>query len=120
MEAALDAAARAAKPDGGVVLLSPACASFDQFRSFEHRGDVFRDLVTGPIVEGDGLMVSRAETTAFARWWWTVDKTLLFALLALIAWAWCCRSPHRRPSPSATATARITSSSATSSSRCRR
>ena len=30
-------------------------------------------------------MVSRAETTAFARWWWTIDKTLLFALLALIA-----------------------------------
>jgi UDP-N-acetylmuramoylalanine--D-glutamate ligase len=28
-----------------VVLLSPACASFDQFRDFEHRGDVFRELV---------------------------------------------------------------------------
>jgi UDP-N-acetylmuramoylalanine--D-glutamate ligase len=28
-----------------VVLLSPACASFDQFRDFEHRGDVFRALV---------------------------------------------------------------------------
>ncbi|HTO41105.1 MAG TPA: UDP-N-acetylmuramoyl-L-alanine--D-glutamate ligase [Rhizomicrobium sp.] len=27
-----------------VVLLSPACASFDQFRDFEHRGDVFRAL----------------------------------------------------------------------------
>ncbi len=30
---------------GEVVLLSPACASFDQFYSFEQRGDVFRDLV---------------------------------------------------------------------------
>ena len=34
------------KPDA-VVLLSPACASFDQFNSFEHRGDVFCELVEG-------------------------------------------------------------------------
>jgi UDP-N-acetylmuramoylalanine--D-glutamate ligase len=45
LEAALDAAATAAATEGGVVLLSPACASFDQFRSFEHRGDTFRALV---------------------------------------------------------------------------
>ncbi len=30
---------------GGVVLFSPACSSFDQFQSFEHRGNVFTDLV---------------------------------------------------------------------------
>jgi len=29
------------------VLLSPACASFDQYRSFEHRGDRFRELCLG-------------------------------------------------------------------------
>jgi UDP-N-acetylmuramoylalanine--D-glutamate ligase len=39
------AAARAAARPGDVVLLSPACASFDQFRDFEARGDHYRNLV---------------------------------------------------------------------------
>jgi len=39
------ATARAAAEPGDVVLLSPACASFDQFRDFEARGDAFRGLV---------------------------------------------------------------------------
>jgi UDP-N-acetylmuramoylalanine--D-glutamate ligase len=46
LEGAVRAAASAAHP-GEVVLLSPACASFDQFRDFEERGDTFRRLVGG-------------------------------------------------------------------------
>ena len=30
---------------GEVVLLAPACSSFDQFENYEHRGQVFKDLV---------------------------------------------------------------------------
>ncbi len=51
LERALAAAARDAASDTreAVVLLSPACASFDQFQNFEKRGDAFRDLVRGLI-----------------------------------------------------------------------
>jgi len=48
IDRAVEASARDAEASGlkePVVLLSPACASFDQFRNFEIRGDHFRELV---------------------------------------------------------------------------
>ena len=44
LERAVDTAAHAARA-GDVVLLAPACASFDQFQNYEHRGRVFKELV---------------------------------------------------------------------------
>lgn len=44
MEDALDEAIAMASP-GDEVVLSPACSSFDEFESFEHRGKVFKQLV---------------------------------------------------------------------------
>jgi UDP-N-acetylmuramoylalanine--D-glutamate ligase len=44
LHAAYEDAQKSAVPEP-VVLLSPACASFDQFRDFEHRGDMFREMV---------------------------------------------------------------------------
>jgi UDP-N-acetylmuramoylalanine--D-glutamate ligase len=45
MEKAVPRGAQLAQEKGAnVVLLSPACASFDQYQSFEHRGDHFREL----------------------------------------------------------------------------
>jgi len=40
----IETARQLAQP-GDVVLLSPACASYDQFRDFEERGEEFRRLV---------------------------------------------------------------------------
>lgn len=44
VKTAMDGAVR-----GDVVLLSPACSSFDQFKDFEHRGKVFKQLVNARI-----------------------------------------------------------------------
>jgi UDP-N-acetylmuramoylalanine--D-glutamate ligase len=44
LESAVDSAFHAAH-SGDTVLLAPACASFDQFQNYEHRGRVFKELV---------------------------------------------------------------------------
>ena len=46
LDAAVKTAAAAAH-SGDVVLLAPACSSFDQFENYEHRGRVFKELVQG-------------------------------------------------------------------------
>ena len=44
LDSAVQRASASAQP-GDIVLLAPACASFDQFRNYEHRGKVFKELV---------------------------------------------------------------------------
>jgi len=46
LESAVERAAQLARP-GEVVLLSPACASLDMFRDYQHRGEVFAQAVRG-------------------------------------------------------------------------
>jgi UDP-N-acetylmuramoylalanine--D-glutamate ligase len=52
LEATLEAAQLAAP--GDVVLLSPACSSFDMFRNYQHRGEVFREAVSAVRRTSDG------------------------------------------------------------------
>src|SRR5258708_12163725 len=54
LESAVHQAFDSAVP-GDVVLLAPACASFDQFENYEHRGRVFKQLVHSlvPVTLGD-------------------------------------------------------------------
>ena len=39
--------ANATAQSGDIVLLAPACASFDQFKNYEHRGQMFKEIVRG-------------------------------------------------------------------------
>ena len=65
-----------------MVLLSPACASYDQFKDFEQRGDAFRALVcqAAEDCEGRVMSISRADKGGFANWWFTVDKVALICM----------------------------------------
>ena len=52
MEEAVNVAAALARP-GDAVVLSPACSSFDMFRDYAHRADVFRAAVRERVAEGE-------------------------------------------------------------------
>ena len=66
LERAVESASKAARP-GDVVLLAPACASFDQFLDYEHRGRVFKDLVRQLEQRGAGAPAARSTPTASGR-----------------------------------------------------
>jgi UDP-N-acetylmuramoylalanine--D-glutamate ligase len=66
LEHAVEVASHAARP-GDVVLLAPACASFDQFENYEHRGRVFKDLVRQLQPRAAGLISGRSAPTASGR-----------------------------------------------------
>ena len=81
LDRALALASARARP-GDTVLLAPACASFDQFENYEHRGRVFKELVRGleaeaapPLREGNvpaGKMNREKKLIrCLAAWKWT-------------------------------------------------
>jgi UDP-N-acetylmuramoylalanine--D-glutamate ligase len=66
LERAVETASHAARP-GDVVLLAPACASFDQFENYEHRGRVFKDLVRQLEQRAAGATAGESTPTASGR-----------------------------------------------------
>lgn len=65
LEAVAEAARNAVA--GDVVLLSPACSSFDQFQNYQHRGDVFRQAVNTLQTPGDSALRSGGKSMADER-----------------------------------------------------
>src|SRR5580700_1524732 len=66
LERAVETAWHAARP-GDVVLLAPACASFDQFENYEHRGRVFKDLVHRLQPQATGVIAGKSAPTTSGR-----------------------------------------------------
>ena len=66
LEQAVEIASHTARRDD-VVLLAPACASFDQFENYEHRGRVFKDLVRQVQPQAAGASSGKSTPTASAR-----------------------------------------------------
>ena len=66
LERAVETASHAARP-GDVVLLAPACASFDQFENYEHRGRVFKDLVHRLQPQATGVIAGKSAPTTSGR-----------------------------------------------------
>jgi UDP-N-acetylmuramoylalanine--D-glutamate ligase len=66
LEHAIAHASQAARP-GDVVLLAPACSSFDQFENYEHRGRVFKDLVRRLKSDAAAVVNGKSAPTASGR-----------------------------------------------------
>src|SRR5580704_6443448 len=66
LERAVETAVHAAHP-GDIVLLAPACASFDQFENYEHRGRVFKDLVHRLQPQATGVIAGKSAPTTSGR-----------------------------------------------------
>ena len=108
LEAAVKRASESATA-GDVVLLAPACASFDQFDSYEHRGRVFKELVRQLAsrearARARGQRHSRrqrimAKRVSVDKWLFTVTLLLVFIGLVMVFSASAVMAKERFGSP---------------------